>query len=229
MTEDNKTSSNYFNKGNEFPTAQTFNFEHDITGVDGAKAYVQEWARVAPISETLNNIPGVNAASTNQWLRTYYMWTSWPESITEKKKAIKDLFNLSVTHRGKSSNDLYINVLSGYYIDWFGSDRYKYSLRPFKHDTQYNNTSTANMGDQGKGGNFKLLAYELNKYVYDLLYNKQLNQEGPLGLVVMDHIGNASVKKLGSTETETVDDKSLDLVDMIVMQNFKYTLKEEAQ
>ena len=157
------------------------------------------------------------------------MWTSWPESITEKKKAIKDLFNLSVAQRGKSSNNLYINVLSGYYIDWVGSDRYKYSLRPFKHDTQYNNTSTANMGDQGKGGNFKLLAYELNKYVYDLIYNKQLNQEGPLGLVVMDHIGNTSVKKLGSSETETVDDKSLDLVDLIVMQNFKYTLKEKAQ
>lgn len=240
MSEDNKTSNNYFNKGNAFPTAQTFDFAHNITGVEGAKAYIQEWARVAPKNETLNTIPGVNALTRKFGGRevifvgyvggeNYNIWTSWPESITEKKQAIKDLFNKSVAQRGKSSNDLYINVLSGYYIDWEGSATYKLSLLPFKHDTQYSGTKTENATNQGKGGNFKLLAYELNKYVYDLIYNKQLNQEGPLGLVVMDHIGNTSVKKLGSTETETVDDKSLDLVDLIMMQNFKFTLKEKAQ
>lgn len=199
-----------------------FNFKHGLTGSTGT-AHVQEWMRVAPKDETLNTTGRYTGLYATIILYTWYYWTRWSESITEKKEAIKDLFNYSVAEKGKANNNLYINVLSGYYIDWHqnNTNTYHYSLRPFTESEMQNNSN------QGKGGNFKLLAYDLNKYVYDLIYNKQLNQEGPLGLVVMDHIGNNKVKPLGSgSEAEVTDDKSEELVDLIVMQNFKFTMHQ---
>lgn len=212
-----------------------FNFTHGLTGSTGT-AYVQEWMRVAPIDATLNT-DGYYTQYTyggSRWVDKKCLWARWPESISEKKKAIKDLFNLSVAEKGKANNNIYINMLSGYYIDSDASSTYSYSLRPFTEKPQFNGLDLGfiqigkvDYTNQGKGGNFKLLAYDLNKYVYDLIYNKQLNQEGPLGLVVMDHIGNNKYKPLGSgSEAEVTDDKSEELVDLIVMQNFKFTMQQ---
>lgn len=224
MTTSSTTAPQFTEMPENMKVNDEFNFAHELTGAD--TAFVQEWMRVAPSDETLNKTGRYSGFSQWQVIRTSYLWTRWPESISEKKKAIKDLFNKSVAKKGQSHNNLYINVLSGYYIDWHQTGTYHYSMRPFSENitssqilTDYNN--------QGKGGNFKLLAYDLNKYVYDLIYNKQLNQEGPLGLVVMDHIGNNKYKPLGSgSEAEVTDDMSEELVDLIVMQNFKFTMHQ---
>ena len=68
----------------------------------------------------------------------------------------------------------------------------------------------------GKGGDFLGLANDLNSYTYNLLSAKpgsggeSLEQEGPWGLVVMDHIG-------ASTDSEK-------LVNLILQNNFKFIL-----
>ena len=216
------------------PTA-TFNFEHSKSG--GGKAYVQEWMRVSPKETTLNSTGRYTnySAKANIVSSTKHLWTRWPESYGEKQKAIKDLFNMSVAERGVIESDiLYINVLSGYYIDWHNSDGYNYSMRPCVEEGVTESLSAlsggSNYNNQGKGGNHTLYSYDINKYVYGLLSatpgtTDGLSQTGPWGLVVIDHIGLTSVKELGSATTTTkTDDKSMNLVDLIMLNNFKFPL-----
>ena len=223
---------------------ETFNFDHSMS--NGNKAFVQEWMRVSPNDNTLNTTGRyTNYAYAEGWgwtnlLKEKYLYARWPESVTEKNKAIKDLFNLSVNERGNvASTNLYINVLSGYYIDWDNSNdnNYHYSLRPCV-EKGVTSGSTVILGQelgwnykyQGKGGNHTLYSYDINKYAYNLLSadlgtTDGLSQTGPWGLVVIDHIGSTQVKELGSSTTKTVsDDKSMNLVDLIILNNFKFPL-----
>ena len=209
-----KNDNNFNNYGNE-PTKmpsllKTFNFAHNLS--NGGTAYVQEWMRVIPEG----GIGRCVANASDLFWNARSLWVNWPSSIGEKKKAIKDLFEMSIG--SKDFNDLYINVLSGYYAD----PNIDVSILPFKH-----NITTANgnieLKNMGKGGNFQGLAYDLNTYVYNLLSatpgtDKGLSQEGPWGLVIMDHIGNPT--------TEAVD-KSVALVNLIMMNNFRFPLAQK--
>lgn len=216
FTHSGDSDDNNFNNYGEgpMPNALTdFNYEHDLS--NGKKAYVQEWMRVIPKLD--NNVAfGYCVASEGSRTSNYRsLWVQWPSSIDEKKAAIKGLFNKSVSTKGSGSSNLYINVLSGYYAN---SNVYV-SLLPFK-----TNISAANgnftLSNMGKGGDFQGLAFDLNTYVYDLLSTTPgqeggLTQDGPWGLVVMDHIGNPPTGQ---------EDVSQKLVNLIVMNNFKFPL-----
>ena len=246
MTTNQANGDNFNSASENLPkfddSTYDFEYEHAMTGsITNAKAYVQEWARVAPKNATLNNT-GIytNHTAAYKFISTTTpyrnIWAKWPASIDEKKFAIKKLFEKSVATSGDNTKiDLYINSLSGYYIDWDDTLNYNKSTLPFSSGYRIQGdytTQTSNIGvtGQGKGGNFKLLAYDLNKYVYDLINNKEI-ASGPLGLVIMDHIGNNAVKQVGpgTSEQPVTDDKSLDLVDLIMRNNFKYSLGKGAE
>lgn len=211
------TTNNFNGRFNEttptsFPTPQTFDFEHSMS--NGSKAYVQEWMRVV---KERTRIPV--AYKTNGARQT--LWVDWPSSIEEKKSAIKDLFNKSVLTQGQSLTDLYINVLTGYYIDYNTS---RQGTFPFKDPMDGFTSNTGgfivqpNNGDvtgHGKGGNFLGLSTDLNSYVYGLLSAEPgsadgLSQAGPWGLVMLDNI-----------QVDGVSDK---LVELIMMNNFKFDM-----
>ena len=214
------TTDNNFNNYGEEPTKHPeplaeFNYAHSIS--NGNTAYIQEWMRVVKTSK-----PVSVASKTNSGNKT--LWVQWKESLDEKKSAIRTLFNKSVETKGQPLNDIYINVLSGYLVD---PEKYSNDTRPgfFPQkdpmDGFTKNTGTlivrnnGNVTNHGKGGDFKGLANELNQYVYDLLSKEPgtegaLSQTGPWGLVMMDHIN--------------ADDKSADLVELIMMNNFKFPL-----
>lgn len=201
----------------------TFNYAHPRA--NGGTAYVQEWARVVPSTMAKPIYTGLNNEGV-------YLWVQWDESYSEKQKAIDGLFKLSVAEKGKTSDNLYINSLSGYYVD----EDIKDGLYPFKNSyaVQYYGrgglfdweqkwrSATISAKDMGKGGDHVTLAYNLNKYVYSILSgdsvmsstSKKLD-EGPWGLVMMEHIGNTA---------KGTDDKSIDLVNLIMMNNFKFPL-----
>lgn len=204
-----------------------FQFKHAVTGGSFANAYVQEWCRVVKkntgywyTGQSGSVGTGLTGGSV-----TGYLVVNWPESLSEKKEAIKDLFEYSV-NRVEGENNIYINVLSGYYV----SKDYNKSYLPFKK-TFSSQVRDVIIGDevvditpsgQGKGGDFVGLAHDLNEYTYNLLSATPgsntagaLSKQGPWGLVVMDHIGNTA----GGT-----DDKSVDLVNLIMMNNFKFPL-----
>lgn len=211
----NSTTTPTF-KDDDMPTKRDmFNFAHALTGVTDGSAFVQEWARVANGDIKEFAIRGARSRK--------YLWVYWPDSFEEKKKAIYDLFTLSVDERGEqASNNIYINSLSGYFIDKSVAVE---GLYPFKHqfDGFYYDGWLSNWNDitdQGKGGDHPGLAYELNKYVYDILSGENMHgmaplPEGPWGYVMMEHIGNT---------VKGTDDKSLKLVDLIMMNNFKFPM-----
>ncbi len=184
------TSQNGFGSNS---VKQNFNFEHVMS--NGATAHVQEWMRVIPEG-------GITASVTSGRNTVYF---SWPESITEKKTAIKTLFEESVKMKGQYNDDLYINVLTGYYA----TTSHAVSYYPFK-----DSFGSVNLSGQGKGGDFAGLAEDLNAYTYELLSAEPekdgLSDEGPWGLVMIDHI--------------KADDVSADLVELIMMNNFKFPL-----
>lgn len=187
-----------------------FNYSHAILG--GGTAYVQEWARVIPLNLGNRNI------DTGYSNNNTYFFVNWPESITEKKLAIDNLFKMSVARNlTETTNDIYINVLSGYYA----TEKHIPSLLPFQKFFAgfvdrigfiiYSYESL--IKNQGKGGNSIGLAEDLNKYVYDILSGKEEMSvggkltKGPWGLIVMDHIQPTGV--------------SADLVKLIMMNNFE--------
>lgn len=177
------------------PTTQ-FNFKHAMS--NGATAHIQEWMRVIPDG-------GINASVTSN-RNTIYI--KWPASILEKEKAIKTLFEESISDTDKNLDDLYINVLTGYYATL----NHPVSYYPFKQDC-----GNVTLQDMGKGGDFKGLADHLNEYTYNLLSKEPgtengLSKQGPWGLVMMDHI---------NVEENSFSD---DLVELIMMNNFKFPL-----
>lgn len=192
-----------------------FNFEHSMS--NGGKAFVQEWQRVVPdggIPATKLHSGGINFIGDSR----YSIWVKWPGSTTEKKEAIKDLFNKSVVTKGTAGNDLYINMLSGYYA----TTDHAPSITPITESITTSRGTKNDFTEQGKGGDYAALATELNQYVYELLTatpggdgssRAKLKQQGPWGLVVMDHIG-----------TDGDDGYSTKLVDLIMMNNFRFPL-----
>lgn len=216
-----------FGNGEKPERLASFNYTHACT--NNGIAYVQEWARVVPSKMEKHIYTGINHSGNN--VTPIYLWVRWDESYSEKLKAIDGLFQLSVAEKGKQSNNLYINSLSGYYID----ENIKEGLYPFKNSyamrfygrgglgqtTQTWRSSSFSVSNMGKGGDHVGLAYELNKYVYGVLSGTVKMQdesylpEGPWGLVMMEHIGNTAKGN---------DDKSVDLVNLIMMNNFKFPL-----
>ena len=174
-------------------------YNHDMS--NGATAYIQDLTRVMKSS-----------MKTTQNGKTY----TWPESLSEKKAAIDGLFQLSVATKGNiSSHDLYINVLSAYY----GHEDHPVSLYPC-YDAQ-------GFKESGKGGDYLSAAKDLTTYVHGILSgdidmssatgtNKKLAQ-GPWGLVMMDYIGDA----------DNTDSRKL--VDLIMLNNFKFPLATKTQ
>lgn len=187
-----------------------FNYEHSIVG--GGVAYIQEWSRVIPA--TLNNVV-IDTKLEGDRAR---LFVKWPESITEKKNAIDGLFMKSVSRlQNVTTNDIYINSLSGYYA----TTNHMQSLLPFQQwfgglveeEGWLIKRHTNMVTNQGKGGDSIGLADELNAYVYGILSGRTEMSvggkldKGPWGLIIMDHIQPAGI--------------SAELVKLIMMNNFE--------
>ena len=223
----NDSNNNFNNFGENISKKAQFKYEHTLS--DGGTAYVQEWARVVPSSMAKPIFTG----ERSDW-GTTNLWVNWPESYSEKLVAIDGLFEQSVATKVTSDiSSLYINSLSGYYI----TETYMEGLYPFLNK-YYGSSYVSILGwrdwqdvdfdlsNMGKGGDHVGLAYDLNKHVYEILTRQKklssgsgnyLNQ-GPWGLVMMEHIGNT---------TKGADDKSVALVNLIMMNNFRFPLAQK--
>ena len=101
--------------------------------------------------------------------------------------------------------------MSGYYPVW--DTRAGYIPQKLNFSTTRGNFEP---NGPGRGGDFLSLAADLNKYTYDLLTAEygdgpnRISDAGPWGLVMMDHI--------------KANDVSADLVELIMMNNFKFPL-----
>lgn len=230
-----QVAGEYSFKSDKYPKTNSFNFDHNTASSE--KVYVQEFARIVPNKTEYTKFKAGADFSANEEGYTarnlsdthdggYYLWLNWPESYTQKQEMIKTLVGKSMGTKGQTPDGIFINSLCGFYP----TTDLKVSYLP------YNSTYTTNLYSKGTaasdfnvffklsgagaGGDFVACAYDLNKWFYKYLTeenvdNKGVLKQGPVGLVMLNHIGNTS---------KGTDDKSLDLVNWIMMNNFKFPL-----
>ena len=183
-----------------YPTSSP-NFLYDVDG--GGNAWVQEWMRVSP---------GIDykEVSTYKLISTLgKLYFHWPESYTEKKSNIISTF---VSSKNETGNTLYINSLCGYFI----SDSDKNSYSPFANnfEAQRYTYSNGEIGGGGKGGDFASYNNRINNEIYSYVLEQVNNNDtGPMGIVMMDYIGNGT----GGTN----------LPNLILQNNFKFPLRKK--
>ena len=184
------------------PTEREYYYHHDLllgaNNTNSTTAYVQDMVRIA------------NGDFQEKRL-TYTI--KWPSSIGEKKNAIYGLFEKSVgTKGGSTTNDIYINNLSGYFI----TDKHEVSWFP-AYSKKNPFIGTELFSNNSKGGDYYNCAKQMTDFVYGILsgtpHNEGTLAEGPWGLVMMDYIGDV--------------DKSTQLVDLIMMNNFRFPLAQK--
>ena len=206
---------------NGYPTENKFSFDHD-TNVANQKVHLQEWARIIPnktgFFATSKFYSGLTASHLGG--HDTYLWLQWPESYTQKLAMITATVNASMKMKGGSTdNKIYINSLCGFYpSESLPASYYPYNTK-YQYDCQGSHNLTSyspsfKLSNAGAGGDYVTCAYDLNKWFYNWLTTEN-TQQGPLGLVMLNHIG---------TTAKGTDDKSLDLVHWIMMNNFKFPL-----
>lgn len=137
-------------------------------------------------------------AWAQEWRRVYYPTHNanvggfqWFESLEEKKTDIKDTFRRSIS---RENNRVYFNSIDGFYI--------------------INNSDSYLHYWKGNMGEIKAYAEHMNDWLYKYVLDMGVNNiTGPLGVVIMDYIGEGE----GGTN----------LPNIIINNNFKFPLEED--
>ena len=196
-------------------------YDHN-TNETGQTVHVQEWARIIP-KNSFAASPFCSDLSDLHIQSNHFLWLKWPESYTQKINMIKETVAASMATKGGTTvNKLFINSLCGYYpVKALPASYYPYNTS-YSYRSGFLGAVTVSftLKDAGAGGDFVTCAYDLNKWFYKYLTvenvdDKGVLKQGPVGLVMLNHIGNT---------TDHADDNSLDLVNWIMMNNFKFPL-----
>ena len=221
-------SSNSLVLGQDFktgyPSTSSYQFNHNVGGksgdVSGEVVHVQEWARIVPPSFTEQFCSDLRewyeGAGIFQDPKYYYLWLKWPESLSQKKDMIEKTVAASMaTMGGTTENKIFINSLCGFYP----TKDLNTSYYPYNTNYTYR-YYTFTLTNAGAGGDYVTCAKDLNSWFYQYLTvdNKKngVLKQGPLGLVMLNHIGT------------TDGDHSLDLVNWIMMNNFRFPLATDS-
>lgn len=202
-----------------YPTVDNFIFNHN-TNESGQTVHVQEWARMIPENSFATSKFYSRLSASHVGGHTTYLWLQWPESYSQKQRMIESTVVLSMATKGGSTdNKIFINSLCGFYpVSSLNTSYYPYNTK-YQYDCQGSHwgsySPSFSLDNAGSGGDYVACAYDLNKWFYNWLTENEETQQGPVGLVMLNHIGNTSGR---------ADDKSLDLVNWILMNNFKFPL-----
>ncbi|MGN0234566.1 MAG: hypothetical protein ACI4B5_09120 [Bacteroidaceae bacterium] len=202
-----------------YPTVNDYQFDHS-TNI-GGEVHLQEWSRIVPSSFSDD---GKFYSGVEDHLVTsnyHYLWLNWPESYSQKQDMIKVTLDASMaTMGGSEDNKIFINSLCGFYPD----KNLGVSYYPYNGHYTYSRY-TFDLSNAGAGGDYVTCAYDLNKWFYGWLTTENTDEsgqlkQGPVGLVMLNHIG---------TTDGGSDDKSLDLVNWIMMNNFRFPLATDTE
>ena len=206
-----------------YPSTSSYQFNHNVGGksgdVSGEVVHVQEWARIVPPSFTeqfCSDLREWYDGGIFQDPKYYYLWLKWPESLSQKKDMIEKTVAASMaTMGGTTENKIFINSLCGFYP----TKDLNTSYYPYNTNYTYR-YYTFTLTNAGAGGDYVTCAKDLNSWFYQYLtVDNKANgvlKQGPLGLVMLNHIGT------------TDGDHSLDLVNWIMMNNFRFPLATDS-
>lgn len=173
---------------------------------------------------TITYSPSLSNTSTAEAVS---LWLRWPESVSEKKAMIDDLYNLSIATKGQTnSSTIYINSLAGYFITEEVEESYYPYISEVSKTLSDGMSVTYEFANAGSGGDYASCAAEMNWYLYNKIKNKN---EGPYGLVMMNYLGASEsdfTGKLNNTEVTAAQasEAANNLPYLIVMNNFKFPL-----
>ena len=166
-----------------------------------ANAWVQEWARVSPATNTelmvTEGNPNLDEVSKGDIYRVVY----WAPTISEKELRIRQTLDYALDRTQMPDVDIYINSLCGYYI----SSDHKQSYLPF-HKTDYSgaNATVRNLSVvseySGMEGDIDTYAKYINNYFYNLLLEKKASGKlsgNGCGIVLMDRVSNNNKENAG--------------------------------
>lgn len=196
QTGSNSTSPSWTPDLSGYPAADV---DFSYTTSVGENAWVQEWMRVVPEGGILKQL--------SRWNRTY-LFINWPASYEEKKGHVIATFEKAKNQQDK----LYINSLCGYYVADGNDNSYTPYLNSSSVRVNGYTYSVSQGTSGGLGGDFASYNGKIMEDVYDYLYGQVSgNTTGPMGIVMMDYIGN--------TVNSTL------LPALIYENNFKFPLK----
>lgn len=205
-------------------THENFNpdFRYNISGSD-SKAWVQEWARVSDLSESVK-FPETDGCGYSDLLNfagcdKEYVEIYWGNSYNEKLQRVQECLRYAVKKKIFVNGDnidatgyTFINSLCGYYIDPTILDSYS----PYTGtDGNISNgkSLTAESSTAGMCGNIADFAEDINKDFYNYLQEYTEGTgfvPGSMGIILMDRIG--------------ADDYSSAIPGIIVANNFQHKM-----
>lgn len=204
-----------------YPQTNSYQFVH-TTNISGGNVHVQDWNRIVPpesfaTSEFCSDLSDWHQVGSTR--RNFYLFLKWPESYSQKQDMIKETVAASMATKGGSTeNKIFINSLCGFYpVQSLPASYYPYNdTYSYNINWGLGRTVSYDLKDEGAGGDYETCAKDLNSWFYQYLTEKNTEngvlKQGPLGLVMLNHIGT------------TDGDHSLDLVNWIMMNNFRFPL-----
>lgn len=162
--------------------------------------WAQEWPRV--IKEDKKVFVGRNY-QWNSYNGNNYLWMHWPESYTtEKLPDVKATFDKAIADKDNTTT-VYFNWLCGYYMtDATPCLGNQFTFNSHIYEGKWGTVS----------GNKAEYAKQINYDFYHYILEKGSGTTGPMGVVMMDYVGN--------------DDPSIYIPQIIVANNFKFQQKK---
>lgn len=227
-----------FDSGN-YPADNSGNWKFSFN--DGA-IHLQDWARVIHPdlagNECYTGVQGFAEVIFGRGQHKYYLFVKWPESYSQKIAMVDTtLARVKNTRGNESVATLYINSLSGYYASpsYSSSSGTKTSIMPYAGSYTYAGVAywgdasfTFATNDAGSGGDYVGLSRDLNTHFYGRIKDLDEGTSGPLGLVLMNHIGT-NEEAFGKAEYATASAAdaaaaSAALPQLILLNNFRFPL-----
>jgi len=181
------------------PTKGTANYAYS-SNIGTNDVWAQEWPRV--VNEDVQKYTGNSYGS-------YYWWANWASSYDEKLKDAEDTFDKTIADKENSSM-VYFNHIGGYFVDPDVQSTY---VPCFAY---YNNLGSGKYAYNAWGvvyGNIDDYSKKINSDFYNYILDKGESVTGPMGVIIFNRAGD--------------DDASTYLPNVIVSNNFKFSLKKE--
>lgn len=201
------SSGNSVNIANYAITVNKLSPDFTYEASNGAKAWVQEWARVSDMSSPFKFDYTAAESNYNKTKQTReYKEVYWANSYGEKWQHVKDALSYAIN---KTKGDiLYINSLCGYFIEQdIQSSMYPFSLTDRNITAaltliggEQNTPLTSESNKAGMYGNIGRFATKINQDFYDHIMtigDENGYQAGSMGIVLMDRV-SSDVNSVGS-------------------------------
>lgn len=209
------------------PSTLTPDFTYSTSLGTGKSAWVQEWARVSDLGNTVDDVFSTDrqacqshAICGGDEIKAIY----WTNTYAEKLQNIKDALTAAV-NKSKDGCAIYVNSLCGYFVDKDIEQSYIPCVLTDYNAANSNQTLSKASQTAGLQGNIQRFAYTINQAFYDYLQTETNGTgytPGSMGIILMDRVGEVV------TQDGKVYDAGNKIPGIIVANNFQHKVQTAA-